>query len=179
MHGRGIQLAGNDHDLNNNPRPVTLKAGVPDLGAYEFVPVAAPPACVATPATPAPNTTQVFTLRTDVVATINWGAAVPAGVALKRYSGVMPTGLTAGTDYMYFYTDVTVSGAGAYNYGIQQNYLDPWRGFINNEERIRLGRTDVGGAWTVDAASAVNSSSNEIYPIGLNIHEPLYRFNRW
>lgn len=167
MHGRGIQLNGNDHDFNNNPRPVTLKAGVPDLGAYEFVPAAAPPVCVATPAIPAPNTSQVFTLGTDVVATINWGAAVPAGVTLKRYSGVMPTGLTAGTDYMYFYTDVTVSGTGVYNYDLKQNYLDPWRGFINNEERIRLGRTDVGGAWLVDAASAVNSSSNVITQSGL------------
>lgn len=167
MHGRGIQLSGNDHDINNDPRPVTLKAGVPDLGAYEFVPVAAPPVCVATPATPAPNSSQVFTLGTDVVATINWGTAVPAGITLKRYSGVAPTGLTAGTDHMYFYTDVTVSGAGTYSYDIEQNYLDPWRGFINNEERIRLGRTDVGGAWTIDAASAVNSSTNVLTQSGL------------
>ncbi|OQP48899.1 gliding motility-associated C-terminal domain-containing protein [Niastella populi] len=167
MHGRGIQLNGNDHDFNNAPRPVSLKAGVPDLGAYEFMPVAAPPVCVASPAAPVANAQQVFTLGTDVVATINWGAAVPAGVTMKRFSGVMPTGLTAGTDHMYFYTDVAITGGGTYSYDIEQNYLDPWRGFINNENRIRLGRTDVAGTWVVDAASTVNTVSNNISQTGL------------
>ncbi|HEX6427564.1 MAG TPA: gliding motility-associated C-terminal domain-containing protein, partial [Niastella sp.] len=53
-------------------------------------------------------------------------------------------------------------------YAIDQNYLDPWRGFINNEERIRLGRTEPAGAWTVDAASSVNSMSNVITQTGLD-----------
>jgi gliding motility-associated-like protein len=142
-----------------------LKAGVPDLGAYEFTPVATPPACVATPAAPVANSQQVFKLGTDVVTTINWGASVPTGVTIKRYSGVMPAGYT-GTDYMYFYTDVAVTG-GAYTADINQNYLDPWRGFIDNEERIRLGKTDVSNNWTVDATSTVNSTNNVIAQTGL------------
>lgn len=167
MHGRGIQLSGNDHDIDNKPRPVTLKAGVPDLGAYEFEPAAAPPAAVASPAAPAPGVRQVFTLGTDTVCAITWGAAAPTAITVKRYSGVAPTGLTAGTDYMYFYVDADVTAAGAYDYSIDQHYLDPWRGFIDRESRIRMGKTDNAGVWTVDAASRVDNAANIITQHGL------------
>jgi hypothetical protein len=162
IHGRGIQITDNDRDHNNQPRPTSLKAGVPDLGAYEFEPASVPTAAVASPATPAANTYQVFMLGTDTVAIIHWGATAPAGITMRRYSGAQPNGLEPGTDYMYFYNDVVVSGGGTYEYSIDQRYLDPWRGFIDNEERIRLGKTDNAGAWSVDAASQVNTVGNSI-----------------
>lgn len=151
MHGRGIQLTGNDHDFNNQPRPVTLTAGVPDLGAYEFMPAALPPVATAVPAVPVPGGRQTFLLGTDTVYTIQWGATAPQQVNVRRYSGVVPPALPAGAAYMYFYTDAEVTGTGAEGYAVEQHYLDPWRGFIDPETRIHLGRTKADGAWVTDA----------------------------
>jgi hypothetical protein len=49
IHGRGQHIVGNDYDFNNNPRPTTLTTGVPDMGAYEFLPTALPTILTATP----------------------------------------------------------------------------------------------------------------------------------
>ncbi|BAV09310.1 gliding motility-associated C-terminal domain-containing protein [Filimonas lacunae] len=163
MHGRGVQIENNNYDFNGNVRPVTLKEGVPDLGAYEFLPTSLPPAAVATPAVPAANTQQVFTFGTDVVSIINWGATVPAGaVTLRRYSGIQPTGLPIGTDFMYFYVDADVPAAGAYSYSIKQPYFASWRGYIDNESRIRFGKTDAANVWSVEANSSVDIDANVI-----------------
>lgn len=167
IHGRGVHITDNEHDFNNQPRPATYKAGVPDLGAYEFEPASVPVAAVASPATPVANKEQLFMLGTDTVAIVHWGASVPANITMRRYSGAKPNGLAPGTDHMYFYNDVEVSGSG-YEYAIDQRYLDPWRGFIDNEERIRLGKTDNAGAWSIDAASAVNTVANSITQKGLD-----------
>jgi len=70
MHGRGVQIADNTSDINGNPRPVTLTTGVPDLGAYEFLPTVQPPVLPATPAAPAAGSTQVFMFGTDTVQNI-------------------------------------------------------------------------------------------------------------
>lgn len=168
MHGRGIQLDGNNQDINHQPRPVTLKAGVPDLGAYEFIPAVQPPVSTPVPAIPAANTRQDFMLGTDTVYTIYWGAAVPQQIAVRRYSGVMPPALAPGTDYMYFYVDADVTASAPLNYAVTQHYLDPWRGFIDSESRIRLGRTDAAGTWIVDTASRVNTAANVITRQGLD-----------
>lgn len=151
MHGRGIQITGNDHDFNNHPRPVTLTAGVPDLGAYEFMPASLPPVATAVPAVPVPGRKQTFLLGTDTIYTIQWGATVPQQVKVRRYSGVMPPALPAGTAYMYFYTDAEVTGTGAAGYAVEQHYLDPWRGYIEPETRMRLARTKATGEWLTDA----------------------------
>ena len=162
IHGRGVQIADNNVDFNGNARPTTLTAGVPDLGAYEFVPTSVPVALVATPATPAPNTTQRFMLGTDTVTTITWGATVPASITGRRYSGMVPPALTAGQPFMYFYTDFDVP-AGTYNYTAKQFYIDPWRGFIPAEQQIKLGRTDASNAWIVNTTvSTVDVLANTI-----------------
>lgn len=168
MHGRGIQLNGNGQDINHQPRSVTLKAGVPDLGAYEFVPAVPPPVSTPIPAVPVANTRQDFMLGTDTVYTIHWGAAVPQQIAVRRYSGLMPPALATGTDYMYFYVDADITATTPVSYAVTQHYLDPWRGFIDSEARIRLGRTDAAGAWIVDTASRVNTTANVITRQGLN-----------
>lgn len=156
MHGRGLQVAGNDHDKNNDPRPVTLQAGVPDLGAYEFVPLSVPSVAVAIPAVPAPNSRQAFLLGTDTVYTIQWGATAPQQLKVRRYSGVTPPALPPAASYMYFYTDAAITGTGATGYTLEQHYLDSWRGFIDPETHIRLGRTKPAGEWGVDTASSTN-----------------------
>jgi trimeric autotransporter adhesin len=159
MHGRGVQIVGNDKDFNGSTRPVTFQQGVPDLGAYEFVPTSTPENLVATPAVPAANSTQKFSLGTDTVSIIKWGANVPASISGKRFTGTLPTVLTAGQQAMYFYVDYDVP-AGSYNYEITQNYMNPWRGFLPNETVGRLGRTNAANAWLVGPTSTNDTISN-------------------
>ncbi len=164
MHGRGVQIVGNNYDFNNNPRPTTLTAGVPDMGAYEFLPTSVPNPLVATPAAPAAGITQVFTLGTDTVTRITWnaGAPVPTTIEIRRYSGVLPPGMPATFKPMYFYTDVDVTGNGPFNYNLRQYYIDPWQGFIPDEYTIRLGRTDPSNTWVRESSSTLDDISNVI-----------------
>lgn len=167
IHGRGNQIVGNNTDFNGNPRPVTVQTGVPDLGAYEFVPTSVPVALVATPAAPAANTTQKFSLGTDTVSVIKWGAAVPASITGKRFTGTIPPGLAPAQKYMYFYTDYDVP-AGSYNYEMQQAYMDPWLGIIPAENQVKMGRTNNAGAWITSTTSVTNTFDNTIKEPGLS-----------
>jgi gliding motility-associated-like protein len=164
MHGRGVQILEHAYDFNNNPRPTTLTAGVPDLGAYEFVPTSEPPVLTAVPAAPVAGGTQTFMFGTDTVSKITWapGAPVPSAISIKRYSGVTPPGLTSSTSYMYYYTDVQTTGAGAFNFSKKDFFVDSWQGFVNHQYQIRLGRTDASAAWTVGANSSVDTVANVI-----------------
>jgi gliding motility-associated-like protein len=160
MHGRGVQIPGNDKDFNNNPRPTTLTTGVPDLGAFEFVPTSLPTLLTPVPAgAPAPGLTQAFLYGTDTVTRITWGANVPPTAGVRRYSGVVPSNLT-GPDSMYFYTQVETPGD--YNYSMDLFYLDPWQGSIPEQWQIGLGRTTPGGAWVVGFNSLVTPPAKRI-----------------
>ncbi|RYD54328.1 MAG: PKD domain-containing protein, partial [Sphingobacteriales bacterium] len=162
IHGRGTQIVGNDYDFDNNPRPTTFTAGVPDMGAYEFLPTSLPTILTATPAAPAPGITQTFMYGTDTVAKITYDATapVPTSITGRRYSGVLPTGLSTGQQSMYFYTDFDVSAQGAYKYKIDQFYIDPWRGFIPAEENIQLGKTNSSSVWEVQPLATTDVLSN-------------------
>ncbi|SFE97086.1 gliding motility-associated C-terminal domain-containing protein [Chitinophaga sp. CF118] len=162
IHGRGIQMPGNDHDFNNQPRPVTLAAGVPDMGAYEFVPTSVPAALTAVPAAPVAGTTQTFLFGSDTVANITWGASVPSAITVKRYTGVAPTGLSPAAQFMYFFTDVDATGAGPFDYTINQHYMDPWQGTVKNQALIQLGRTDAADKWITGDSSKVDETNNYI-----------------
>ncbi len=128
MHGRGEQIAGNNADINGAVRSTTLTDGVPDLGAYEFLPTVDPPVLPSTPAAPTAGTTQVFMFGTDTVQKITWAPAstVPTTISVKRYSGIIPPNLAPGQLSMYFYTDVDVTGSAPSNFTMKQFYIDPW-----------------------------------------------------
>jgi len=164
IHGRGVQIPGNNFDFNNNVRPTTLTSGVPDMGAYEFLPTSLPTLLTATPATPANGITQTFMYGTDTVTKITYAATgpVPASANVRRYSGVLPPGLAPGQQSMYYYTQVEVPAQGAYNYDIKQYYIDPWQGFIPQEAAIKMGRTNSASAWIVNANSTVDPYQNVI-----------------
>ncbi|SJZ49486.1 gliding motility-associated C-terminal domain-containing protein [Chitinophaga eiseniae] len=164
IHGRGVQVPGNDKDIDGKPRPVTLQEGVPDMGAYEFLPTSVPPALPAFPAAPAAGVTQTFMFGTDTVTKVTWNnATLPSNMTVRRYSGVKPPNIAPGTDFMYFYTDVDVTPAsGVYNFNIQQFYLDPWQGYIKRQKDIRLAMTDSTDKWKTDTLSKVNDITNVI-----------------
>lgn len=162
IHGRGVQLPDNASDINGIERPTTLTAGVPDLGAYEFLPVSVPVALTAIPTAPAPNTTQVFMLGTDTVTKISWGSVVPTTVTGRRYSGVQPPSLVTGQNYMYFYTDFDHTGTAPTGHKVEQFYIDSWQGFISRQSQVKLGRTDAAGTWEVSTVSTVDDLLNII-----------------
>lgn len=169
IHGRGVQVVGNDVDHDGNPRPTTLIAGVPDLGAYEFFPTVQPSVLLATPATPAANTTQVFSFGTDTVMRIKWSATPPPSVEVRRFSGVVPTGLAAANlDSMYFYTKVDIPGGGNYDYDADLYYVDSWLGSIPVPSQLGLGRTTAANAWTVGYTSRNELAKRRIYQTGIS-----------
>ena len=169
IHGRGVQIEGNNYDHENNTRPTTLIAGVPDLGAYEFYPTALPTVLLATPAVPVANGTQTFSYGTDTVMKLKWGATPPPSIEVRRYSGVVPTGLAAGgLDSMYFYTQVTIPGGGAYDYDAELFYIDPWLGSIPQPSQLGLGKTTAGNNWIVGYTSRNELSKKRIYQTAVN-----------
>lgn len=170
IHGRGEQISANTADHNGNPRPTTLTSGVPDLGAYEFLPTAVPPSLTATPATPAAGTTQVFMFGTDTVQKISWapGSTVPSSVAVRRYSGIIPPGLATGQASMYYYTDVITTGATPSSFTNQQFYIDPWLRNIPQEATVKMGRTVAAGTWFVSSSSTLDQLGNTITEPTLN-----------
>ncbi len=138
LNGRGVQWANHNKDINGNPRPTTLAAGVPDIGAVEFEPTALPPAAVGTPAIPAPGVSQTFTFGYTPVAVIKWNTqlALTAPLTVRQYSGRIPPanfGAMTGGKQMYFYTDVVPSGTGTtYDFNVTQlGYYHTWLGTTN------------------------------------------------
>jgi trimeric autotransporter adhesin len=168
MHGRGVQIATNDRDINDSIRPVALTQGVPDLGAYEFYPTALPTVLLATPATPAANTQQTFMYGTDTVMKITWGPTAPASLEARRFSGVVPAGLQSRPDSMFFYTKVDIPGGGNYDYNMELFYLDPWQGSITDQYTIGLGKTTVSNAWVVGFSSRVDVIKKKITQNSVN-----------
>lgn len=162
MHGRGVQISENSYDYYDQPRPTTLTSGVPDMGAFEFVPTALPTELFATPATPAPGITQTFMYGTDTVMKVTYapGSTVPTNLSLRRYSGVIPPNLAPGQASTYYYTEAIVTGPQPSSVDVKHFFIDPWQGFISSQSYIRLGRTDVANVWQVNAASTVDEMAN-------------------
>jgi len=137
VNGRGIHIPGLTTDRDGNTRVTTLAAGVPDLGAYEFVPNSTPPASAATPATPAVGK-QVFTFGQDTVAVLDWqpNSQIPNAVTVRQYTGTVGPNFPA-PGFMYFYTDISAQNS-TYNFNANVYYKDPWRGTTGTEANLRM-----------------------------------------
>jgi hypothetical protein len=154
----------NNKDHDGNTRSTTLIAGVPDLGAYEFYPIAQPTVLGAVPANPAPNTTQTFYYGTDTVMRITWKSTAPTSIELRRFSGVVPEGLKAANlDSMYFYIQSTIPGGGNYDYDAKLYYIDPWLGSIQAPSQLGIGRTSPSNAWLVGVNSRNELAKRMLY----------------
>lgn len=167
LNGRGVQIAGNDKDINGASRAVTTVQGVPDLGAYEFTPTATPPNCTAIPAAAAAGATQTFLFGQDTVATIAWesGSTVPASaIAMKQYTGTNPPGITSiNPTQMFYYVDAGL-GNGTYDFDMNLYYKDPAMGTIASESALRLAEKVGTSAWSgySPAVSSSNTTRNFI-----------------
>lgn len=147
LQGRGVHVAGDTADMNGVPRARDRFEGVPDLGAYEFTPTSTPPNAVAFPSVPSQNTRQFFLFGQDTVASIDWGATVPATLSVKQYTGIKAPAMTpASVERTFFYVDV-VAPVGVYEYIPNIKYKDPWLGNIESETIARIAKSSNGGAW--------------------------------
>jgi parallel beta-helix repeat protein len=159
LNGRGVQLAGNDKDIDGNNRALTTVQGVPDIGAYEFVPTSTPPNCTVAPA-PAPSGTSVVSFGEDTVAVLRWSATVPTGFAVKQYTGTNPPGVTTiNPTQMFYYADFQGTGT-ALDYEQDLYFKDPWMGSIASKSALRLAEKVGTSAWSGYPSAA--SSSNVI-----------------
>ncbi len=162
LNGRGIQLPEIDKDINGNARPTTRAAGVPDIGAFEFLPTVIPPAASATPANPVAGGIQTFRLGEDTVAVISWDAAVtvPSSITVRQYTNTVPPSIsTISPTNMYFYTDFSTP-AGTYGHATNLYYKDPWLGTIVNEEALHLAKKIGSSAWTASSPSVSTADIN-------------------
>jgi hypothetical protein len=147
LNGRGEHISWNNTDLDGNSRVTTLAAGVPDIGAYEFVPNSVPPLATAIPAVPAVGK-QTFTFGQDTVAVIDWkvNSQIPNSVDVRQYTGTVPPSFPSGVGHMYFYTDVSAANS-TYDFTADMYYDDPWRGTITTEGNIRMAKKLNPQAW--------------------------------
>ncbi len=166
LNGRGVQIAGNNKDINGNARAVTTIQGVPDLGAHEFTPTVTPPNCTAVPATATAGSTQTFLFGQDTVCTIAWdaGSTVPTTIDMKQYTGTKPPGITAiNPTEMFYYVDAGMS-AGTYDFDMNLYYKDPAMGSIASESALRLAEKVGTNQWSgySPAVSSSNTTRNFI-----------------
>lgn len=161
LNGRGKQLPVAPRDITGASRPTTLAAGVPDIGAYEFEPIVAPPDAVAVPATVTPGNKQYFLFGFDTVAVITWNPNMPvlSPLSVKQYSGRKAPGFNtiSPNRFMYFYTDIA-STASTYSYNAEMYYIDPWLGTIASEANLKLAQKYNNSAWI--AYNGTSSSAN-------------------
>ena len=143
---------------------MTVRMGVPDIGAYEFTPEVLPPAAKATPASAVSGDEQVFTFGEQEVARVKWGTTLPitAPLVIRQYSGVREGTVPAVTpNSMYFYTDIEPQATGTtYDFDLKLNYMDIWLGTISNENYLRLGHKYASFPWMVYSGALSTVSTN-------------------
>lgn len=147
VNGRGMHITGDTTDITGAPRAKTPVDGVPDLGAYEVSPTSTPPNADASPANPVANSTQVFSFGQDTVATIDWGADVPATYTMRQYTGVQAAPMPMGVGRMYFYVAGTPA-TWVHGHKPKVYYKDPWTGDIpGGDIDAVIARSSNSGAW--------------------------------
>ena len=165
LNGRAVHIQGNNLDYAKNNRIVNLADGVPDIGAYEFIPESLPPLATATPSTADPGDVQVFTFGQREVCQVKWGLSgrVPQ-LEVRQYSGEMGVGIAAAAapfGTMYFHTDIDAVGNGNnFDFELNLDYMDIWLGTIGNENDLRLANKVPSYSWMV--YSGMLSSSNAL-----------------
>ena len=169
LNGRGIQTPWIANDLNNNARPTTLDAGVPDIGAFEVTPTSLPP--LATPSgAPTAGATQSFTFAGDTVAKVSWDASLtpPSALFVRQYT-TKPASIGSALYYMYFYNAISASNTGTFGYDLKMYYKNAWLGTLVNLPTATLdGNLTVAQKATPTTSAWANVSTGSVDSV-LNI----------
>jgi hypothetical protein len=160
LNGRGIHIPGNNTDINGNPRAVLRTQGVPDIGAYEFLPTVDPPNCDViydgtAPLAAAPGV-MTYAMGGDTVITLRFNPTdnVPAILDVKQWTGTLPPAInpTFATN-MYYYVDVVAGPPGPpvpYAYTSELYYKEAWMNTVTSERGLLLAKFDIPPSTTWD-----------------------------
>lgn len=175
LSGNGIHISTVTDDYAGNPRPSSISAGAPDIGAYEFsAPSVSPNTFSITPSLGL-NTIYVNNRKFLDLNFTSLGSLTQVNV--KFYSGTNPPGISGypTAQFMNGYFEITAVGGGNYQYDITYYYSEPQRGGITNESDIRLSKSDNNGTnWdtyitqgTGQGEYQLNTTNNTITVYGL------------
>ncbi len=166
LNGRGVHSTFVNNDINGIARPASPSQGVPDIGAYEFIPNSLPPQAVAIPSFPSPGI-QSFLFGQDTIAKITWPSAsiLPSNVNARLFSGTNPPNNFAG-DHMKTYWEFTFP-TGSYNYSLSLFYKDSWIGTNPSESNLKMARFNSGWTPFLGSLSAVDTTKNILSSVNL------------
>ncbi|MBS1492015.1 MAG: T9SS type A sorting domain-containing protein [Bacteroidetes bacterium] len=135
------------NDYNGTARSVTVAGGAVDIGAYEFVPVAAAPSVAGSPAAPpVGGGTQTFTSNGKLLAQIDWGATGtnPSAITFTFYPGTNPPGST-GFNVGNGYWVITVPDGTGFTYDLTLYYDPAQLGTIPADTNVVICKSEDGG----------------------------------
>ncbi|GAA4393169.1 hypothetical protein GCM10023186_44490 [Hymenobacter koreensis] len=170
LNGTGVQLALVNQDFAGNPRPTTVAAGAPDLGAYEFTPTAQPNVLTTT-GTYALGGTQEFFFAGRRVASITYGTTgtLPTTLTARYYPGTNPRSPRSAARYMNSFLELVASNDGTgFTYDLTLHYDDALLGTVTPETALRLTRRDpVTGLNFFFESAVVDALANTLTQTGL------------
>jgi hypothetical protein len=176
VNGRAVHLALVNLDASGKLRSTIPFTGVPDMGAFEITPSVLPPLAKASPALPAPGTSQLFTFNGDTVAKIVWDALapVPDSVEVRQFVGEIPPSLGGINDkhmFSYISLEMPMSGTGnSYNYNVDLNYKSAWLGTVASESILHMAIRDSFQFWSMVPNSTRDIVLKTISGEGLTDH---------
>jgi hypothetical protein len=181
-NGTGVQLPGLNTDYAGNPRPTTVAAGAPDIGAVEITPTGTPPDLVAS-TSPSRGGTQTFWLGGRALARVAWGhsGSVPNGLTVRYYSGANPpTPFANGATYANAYFALSNDNSGSnYTYGLTLYYDPALLGSIPTEADQLMAQRTLSNSGYDLFASAVNPAGRTIAGPQNSARPGLFAIGSW
>jgi hypothetical protein len=161
-NGKGLPLANQLVDFNNNTRSVSILGGATDIGSNEFTTSVLPPLATAS-AAPAANTTTTYTFGARQVASVQWGSAgtLPTDLAVRYYSGVNPPSTLAGSTFFNAYHQITATGGAGFSYQLNLLADSAIRGSVANMNVANMARFNTG--WQLISGSATQGNAARLF----------------
>ncbi|MCX7833687.1 MAG: hypothetical protein N2490_05705, partial [Ignavibacteria bacterium] len=170
LSGNGIHISTVTDDYAGNPRPSSVSAGAPDIGAYEFSAPSVSPNTFSITPTLGLNTIYVNNRKFVDLNFTSLGSLTQVNV--KFFSGTNPPGVNGypTARFMNGYFEITGSGGGNYRYNITFYYSEPQIGTIIYEKNIRLSKSDNGGTnWYIFWVQGTDSQKYQLDTINNKI----------
>lgn len=180
LNGRGYHDFGLNSDIAGNFRSEAVSTGAPDIGAYEFTPVAAPPVSTVV-GTIGYGNTQYFISFGDTIGSLTWGysGTLPTSVNMAFYPGTLISNratspnnnvnIDTAAHLMDAYWRVSQNGGSNFYYDVRLRYKPFQLGTVPSETDLRFADRQVNtyhSWWRNNNFSTILDTVNNI--IGMN-----------